>query len=94
MKSLQVIFLLVMNILIVECQHFSIIAPAIIRSNETYKVATTYYSDDVDDTLAVKLGVKGVSQKGQHVEAFKTISVNSSRTRTTKFRVKIVQFMQ
>jgi hypothetical protein len=87
-RNFQVIILFVTKILIVRCKYFSVVAPAVLRADEPYRVAVTSHDSESDEILSLKLAVKGVSKVGEYVEVYKNISLNSSQTKTTKFRVR------
>lgn len=89
-KIFQIIFLFLTSVLVANCKYFSVVAPATLRVDEPYKVSITSHGDS-GEILRFKVAVKGVSQKGAYVEVFKKISVNSSQTRTTKFRVNLIK---
>lgn len=90
MRNFLKVSLCILNFLIVvECKHFSVVAPAVIRNNEAYKIAVTSHGFENEEIMKLKLSVEGISQIGNRVEKSKEISLKANQTKTTKLTVSI-----
>jgi len=87
-KWKEVLCFLMVKLIVVQCDYFSVVASAILRIDEPYRVAVTSH-DNFGENLDIKVGIQGVTNTGELVEAFQNLTLNPGSSKVLKFQVRI-----
>lgn len=87
-KWKEVLCFLMVKLIVVQCDYFSVVASAILRIDEPYRVAITSH-DIFGEKLDIKVGVQGVTNSGDIVEVFQNLTLNPGSSKILKFQVRI-----
>lgn len=76
------------NIILVNCEYFSVVGPKVLRINEPYEVAVTSHSlNEPNKTISV--GIEGTSFDGEAFQVFQDVMLVPGEISTAELIVRV-----
>lgn len=88
-KWKEVLCFLMMKLILVQCNYFSVVGSAVLRIDEPYRVAVISH-DVYGEEMDIKVGVQGVTNAGEVVEVFQELTLNPGSSKVLKFQVRLI----